>query len=395
MTPATMTEPAAPTKSAKLLYRPLDFVMVRAPLLPVESYFDLAREESQLALLSDARVRRAVTAGSPSLAGAMERSAQAALTRRDADRMRAKLLRYQIRMATRPTPFGLFAGVALSHWGPATDLQIRTTCAATRTRPDMAWLLNLVLPVEANPAVRRRLNLFANPLATAAAGRLWLTQGAPGAAGTGAPVSVRATGVVRQALALARQPIPYAELVDRLCDANPSATPEKVDKLLNELWERTFLLTDLRPPLTSNSPAHYLHDRLSRIPEAADTFARLDTFLNAASAWDAMDPESGAAGFAALLAAAGAPSDGSQQTPVQVDMAMSVHGRLAGSVAAEAARAAELLLRLSRPARPLLHGRLPPGLRRPATDTTAKCPSSNSSIPSWASDLLRLTVTCT
>ena len=347
MTPAAMTEPAALAKTAKLLYRPLDFVMVRAPLLSVESYFDLAHEESQLVLLSDARVRRAVTAGSPSLAGAMERSAQAALTRRDADRMRAKLLRYQIRMATRPTPFGLFAGVALSDWGPSTDLQIRTTCAATRTRPDMAWLLNLVLPAEANPAVRRRLNLFANPLATVAAGRLWLTQGAPGTAGTGAPVSVRATAVVRQALALARQPIPYTELVDRLCDASPSATPEKVERLLNELWERTFLLTDLRPPLTHNSPAHYLHERLSRIPEAAGTFARLDTFLNAASAWDQLDPEAGAAGFAALLAAAGAPSDGSQQTPVQVDMAMSVTGRLADCVAGEAARAAELLLRLS------------------------------------------------
>ena len=71
MTPAAITEPAAPAKSPKQLYRPLDFVMVRAPLLPVESYFDLAREESQLALLSDPRVRRAVTAGSPSLAGAM------------------------------------------------------------------------------------------------------------------------------------------------------------------------------------------------------------------------------------------------------------------------------------------------------------------------------------
>jgi lantibiotic biosynthesis protein len=59
-----------------------------------------------------------------------------------------------------------------------------------------------------------------------------------------------------------------------------------------------------------------------------------------------MDSPESAAGFTALLATAGAPADGSQQTPVQVDMAMSVEGRLGGSLAEEAARAAELLLRL-------------------------------------------------
>ena len=348
MHPATLTEPAAPARTARPLYRPLDFLMVRAPLLPVESYLGLAREGSQLDLLADARVRRAIAAGSPSLAGAMERFAQGALTRRDADRMRAKLLRYQIRMATRPTPFGLFAGVALSGWGPETDLRVHSTCAGSRTRPDMAWLLNLVLPAEANPAVRRRLKLFANPLATVAAGRLWLAQAAPSGVGAAAgPVSVRATAAVRQAISLARQPIPYAELVERLCQAIPSATHDKVDKLLTELWERTFLLTDLCLPLTTDSPAHCMLDRLAEISEAADIFARLDAFLNAASAWDRMDAVESAAGFTALLASAGAAVDGSQQTPVQVDMEMSVRGRVGANVAREAARAAELLLRLS------------------------------------------------
>src|SRR5260370_368694 len=82
------------------------------PLLRLDSCSDRAEGAPTRAPLSDARVRRAVPAGSPPPAGARDRPAQAPPPRRDADRMHAKLLRSQIRMATRPTPFGLFAGVA-------------------------------------------------------------------------------------------------------------------------------------------------------------------------------------------------------------------------------------------------------------------------------------------
>ena len=332
----------------ELLYRPLDVVMVRAPLLPVEWYCALVDEEDLLSLLSDPRIRRALTVGSTSLLSTVDRFKRSGLARRDAEQMHAKLLRYQIRMSTRPTPFGLFAGVALGSWGPVTDLTVRSTCAVTRTRPDMAWLMALVMSAEANPAIRKRLNWCANPLVVIEAGRVALTERAPtGKGGPGLPVSVRATGAVRRALSLARRPIPYEVLVAQLCETTPSATPEKVEKLLTELWEQTFLLTDLRPPLTSDSPARYVAERLACIPEAADERTRLDTFLTAASTWDRLEPEESLEAFGALLAQAGAPPDGSQDSPLQVDMAMSVEGQLGSAITVEAARAAELLLRLS------------------------------------------------
>ena len=37
------------------------------------------------------------------------------------------------------------------------------TAPRTRTRPDMEWLLRLVGRLEARPAVRRELRVFANP----------------------------------------------------------------------------------------------------------------------------------------------------------------------------------------------------------------------------------------
>jgi lantibiotic biosynthesis protein len=348
MQAASVADTSTTSTTSELLYSPLDFVMVRVPLLPVESYYSLSSEESQLSLLADTRIQRAIAVGSASLLGTVERFKQSGLTRRDAERMRAKLLRYQIRMSTRPTPFGLFAGVALGSWGEQTNLTVRSTCALTRTRPDMAWLMEFVLSVEANPAIRRRLGYCANPLAVIEADRFALAERAPmGKGAPGLPVSVRATNAVKQAMSLARSPIPHEMLVARLCELISSATPEKVEKLLTELWEQTFLLTDLRPPMTCESPARYVAERLARIPEAADELTRLNAFLKAASDWDHLESEDGSQAFGVLLAQAGVPADGSKGTPVQVDMATSVEGRLGNALAVEASRAAELLLRLS------------------------------------------------
>jgi thiopeptide-type bacteriocin biosynthesis protein len=356
MNPATAVESPNSSKAEDLsrtqdlLYRPLDFVMVRAPLLPVQSYLDLADSvpDRQMSMAFDVNVHRALAVGSASLADALERFKRSGLTQRDTDRMRAKLLRYQIRMSTRPTPFGMFAGVALAQWGSHTDLHILSTCARTRTRPDMAWLMEFVTSTEAIPAVRRRLGFFTNPLAIIEAGRVFLSERAAGnREGQVMPVSVRASSVVKQALLLARTPICYEDLAARLSETNPSATPEKVEKLLNDLWEQTFLLTDLRPPLTTDSPARYVAERIAHIPEAANEQKKLDAFLSAAAAWDRVESEEVVESFRALLSQAGSPSDGSKGTPIQVDMAMSVEGRLGEAVAEESARAAELLLRLS------------------------------------------------
>lgn len=106
-------------------------------------------------------------------------------------------------------------------------------------------------------------------------------------------------------------------------------------------------MTDLRPPLTCESPARYLIESLVGISEASEELTRLNSFLTAASAWDRMQPEESLEVFGDLLAHAGVSPDKSRKTPIQVDIAMSVEGRLGGAISVEVTRAAELLLRLS------------------------------------------------
>jgi thiopeptide-type bacteriocin biosynthesis protein len=330
-----------------LIYQPLDFAVVRTPLLPVESYLRLHQRESIFDWLDDPRVRRAVAAGSVSFLQALERYERSTLTMKNPERLKAKLLRYLIRMSTRPTPYGLFAGCASVRLGERTDLTITNTFGSSHTRPDMDWLMELVATAESDPAIRRRLQLTKNPLIRREGDRFALAEQMPGGQGDrNQPVSIRATGVVTLALELAKDGIQYSTLMDRLVRATPRATQEKVEKLLAELWERTFLLTELRPPLTTDSPARHVLERLACITEAAAIHTILDTFLSAAALWDQTPHDASGSAFRTMLECIDV-AQAKRKVFFQTDMALSVEGRLGAIVAEEAARAAQVLLRLS------------------------------------------------
>jgi thiopeptide-type bacteriocin biosynthesis protein len=317
------------------MYRPLDWVMVRAPLLPVQALGD---DRS-----ADPRVQRALVVGAGELPEALVRSGPDSRTA-------AKLQRYMIRMASRPTPFGAFAGVALAGWGERTDLEIADKPATLRTRPDMGWLLDFVSALEQRADVRSHLSWFANPGALFHADRVFLNERTPIGAETqpGQLVSSRATKAVRRALEFARKPVPYRDLVAELTGF-PGATVEKVERLLTQLWEQTLLLTDIRPPLTGVEPAYYVAQRLAEIPAAAAEAAALTGLLEQLSGWDRLSADEAVADYPKLTAQARSMhSAKGLKDAFQTDMAMPLVGqRVSRAVAAEAARAAELLVRLS------------------------------------------------
>jgi class I lanthipeptide synthase len=355
----------------------MDHLVVRAPLLPVDAYLALGLPDGPLGAgpagqvagtgrdgggraaagsiaPSAPLVRQALAVASPSLLAALDRARPGDP---GAARLEAKLLRYLIRMSTRATPFGLFAGVGLARWSDRTELALAGP-ARTRSRLDMEWLLGLVLRLEAAPEVRRRLRLVANTAAFQRDGRIHLSERAPtgAATGPGADVSVRATGVVRRALALARRPIAYPELAARLLDSTPGASPERVDRLLGQLCEATLLLSDLRPPLTTAEPARWVAERLAAVsagpgdnpPTAVlDQASRLADLIEAVAQLDKARAVKATAAYPRLTARAAAGGTRARSV-LQVDAALDLTGAgLHRAVGEAVAGAAELLLRLS------------------------------------------------
>jgi thiopeptide-type bacteriocin biosynthesis protein len=205
------------------------------------------------------------------------------------------------------------------------------------------------MEAESRLEVRRRLCYVANPRAFVRAGRVFLPEAAPMADANGpAPaVSVRASNVVRRALTLARTPMRHERLVEELA-AVPGATIEKVEKLIEELWRQTLLLSDLRPPVTEPRPANYVARCLRDNPAAADLLERLQAALSGMAEWDTLPIEKAAAAYRKLTARQDTDEAAASEPSSQVDMALTLDGsRITRAVAEEAVRAAELLLRLT------------------------------------------------
>jgi class I lanthipeptide synthase len=309
-----------------MLFEPADFVLVRAPLLPVD-----------VSEATPADVEPALAVASLPFLDALA-SADGGEPHPELDRT---FRRYLVRMSTRPTPFGLFAGVGVGEWGERTELALAAEPRPHRTRPDMGWLLGVVDELESKPAIRRRLRVFANRSAFVRAGRVVLSERVSRGEAAPPTVSVRASAVVRRVLAAARTPVEYGTLASLVLAETPGATEEKVETLLDELLEQTLLLTDLRPPLTVADPAQYVLERLDGIDAAVGIRRALEDVVRAAARWE------GAAGYRAVVEQAAALGP-YERSSLQVDSLLPLAGRTVSRlVADEAARAAELLLRLS------------------------------------------------
>jgi lantibiotic biosynthesis protein len=325
-------------RSTASLYEPFDAVVVRAPLLPVEAYQDPPP-------LTDALVRSALAVSSPDLLAQLDRDGS-----RDVrgGRGSRSLLRYLIRMSTRPTPFGMFAGVGLARLDRTTKLAIGTDPVRTRTRPDMEWLLALVATLESRPEIRRELSFHTNPCAWLHQGRVLLPERVPlEPGGDAGAVDIRATAVVRRILKMCRAPTPWIEIAAAALET-PGASVEKVDQLLSELCRQEFLLSELRPPLTNPAPARHVEHVLAGLPAAAADHLALSNLLDAMDAWDRSDLTGREEALHAITGSAKLLVPSARGVVIQVDTALPMSGaRLAKSVGLAAARAAELLLRIS------------------------------------------------
>src|SRR5690349_1955294 len=330
----------------------LESFVVRAPLLPVEITPDAAQPLADTAaVLQDPQVARALAVGGGDALRALSHASQPG---RAAPRARASLLRYLIRMSTRPTPYGLFAGVAGGSWGEGCDLSLSGGAPRLRSRPDLAWLLGLVADLENRPEIRRSARVFVHQAAFMAGDRLHLNEPSPlpGGPDPGGPVTLRATRPVRRVLELARRPVRWSELALDIASL-PGADPARAEALLDQLWSAGVLLTELRPPLTISDPARHLQRVLQEMAQAGEA-ARvvstgLESLLAELAAWDTA-PDTGSSRTLVDLQTLARRLHATEQTEpvIQTDMAWCLSGtQLPRPVADEAGRAAELLLRLA------------------------------------------------
>ncbi|WP_439681840.1 lantibiotic dehydratase [Embleya sp. MST-111070] len=201
----------------------------------------------------------AVTAASPALARRVEQltGSGADTDSRRVRRATSAVVRYVLRSAGRPTPFGLFAGVAPVTLGSHTQVEWGTGHRAL-ARVDSEWLTDVIDRLKACPRLLARLDVVFSDLACERGGRLELANGP-------FRVSVRATRAVFTAWETASVPIRFGALAENLSEAFTRADSTRIDAMLTDLVRRGLLISSLRAPTTVTDPLARLLDELRRV----------------------------------------------------------------------------------------------------------------------------------
>ncbi|MBT2542831.1 lantibiotic dehydratase [Streptomyces sp. ISL-44] len=341
------------------LYTPAGFFLVRSPALPVDPYIEALDGRGRGArdhlwtLGEQPLVRQAVRVASHSLAQELETSASGA-DGRATDRMHSSLLRYLSRMSSRSTPYGLFAQVEGGEFGETSTLaRTGDHPAATRTRADIGWLLELLKEMEGDPELRGELTVGVNPLLQRTGNRITLAVALASGTADQQSSSVRATRPVDVVLARAAARPRWSELIAALAAEFPMVPPAKITALVDQLWELGMLTSDLRPPLTHPCPEQAVLDRIEGLAAAGRYRRALRRNRQLATAADQAPPEEGTRLLAELYDHQRVVVPGHTQSPFHADARLDLSGTtLHAQVADAAADAADVLLRLGQePAR--------------------------------------------
>lgn len=261
--------PSATTNPLK----PSGFAVLRTPLLP---YGDAAASRDRLrAALARPEVRDAIFVASPDLADALEHWERDPTSER-AQGVEHVAARYVTRMATRCTPFGLFAGCSTIEIGERTRLELGPRSAYQRhTRLDMDYLTGLADALVRDPEVRAVTTFRANSTLYEAVGQArYVETRWDGKNRTHHLVAVTATDHLHTILEHAEYGATPATLADALAATGVASgrAADYVDRLI----AAHVLVPDLAPAITGPEPIGPMVERLRADPATKEVAEQLD-----------------------------------------------------------------------------------------------------------------------
>ena len=267
------------------------FFVLRTPLLPVETLtgwsgsltaapdagdLDARLAEDRAALttrLSEiferADVTDALYVASPKLA---RRARAEALD----PKMARTLVKYLIRMSTRPTPFGLFAGISVGSIEAATEMAIGARDTWRRaTQLDMQFLSALADEVANDGAARAHLTYSPNSSLYRSGDRLrYAEAGVRNGRRVYRLVAIDASDAVLAVLQQAAGGARLEELAATLVDEDVDR--DRAVGFVESLIDAQALVPGLGPPVTGPRPLEDTIDQLRAIPAAAKVVHTLE-----------------------------------------------------------------------------------------------------------------------
>ncbi|SFW54911.1 thiopeptide-type bacteriocin biosynthesis domain-containing protein [Chitinophaga sancti] len=243
-----------------------DFYLVRTPLQSIQfldqfEQVDMAALPGMLkALFQDPAMQEAIYIASPELHQELMKWLQGGA---GSEKMCMALYRYVLRMSTRCTPYGLFAGCATGHYSAATAIEIGHA-HKKHCRLDMNYVAELAAMITQLPEIKVQLRYFPNnsiyPVADtfryagftvknkfrhyelAAVSRSPYLETLLSVAGSGATIAALCAAIV-----------------------DDEITEDDAREFIDELIENQLLVSELEPTVTGEEFFSYLLQRLSTL----------------------------------------------------------------------------------------------------------------------------------
>jgi hypothetical protein len=256
-------------------------------------------------------------------------------------------------MAWRPTPLGICSGIGMIEIGNETTLSIDADARATRMRPDMTLLFEVVKELESSED-RGRVRFVTNGAAIESGGRLYVTNveltnatlSGEDTVTEQRPVSLRNTEGVKYVREIATTLVPYDSIVDKFAHRFQIST-EVAQRAIDQLIEAGVLISELRvSPL--DDPIGYLLSRIGAISPKRGS--ALNRALVAAEQLDAKPFYSRTfASYSAIINGFAALVEKPPGQVVQIDLQSPLKGTLNRMVLSEAAKLGEYWIGLGVP----------------------------------------------
>ncbi len=248
--------------------RTFDTVVIRTPSLPLQQAYDANIDAQALfgKFRTSSLFREAIFLASPELCSeVLKYLGKGAANPKDEDKMVLALLKYHNRMATRCTPFGLFAGCATATIGSNTSLRIMDAEAGSgHLRFDMHFLCKLTDHLAQQPELKQLLHYYPNTGIYTSGDKLrYYEKYYTGKIRQHKISDVDHSEYLDNLLSTASNGASFATLVE--CLVSEDITAEEAGDFVTEVIGSHLLITELEPAATGKDTLEKLIETLEAI----------------------------------------------------------------------------------------------------------------------------------
>lgn len=262
-------------------YLASDYFMVRTPLLSLSEYTNMFLEadginERLIDCFNKPFMKEAIAIASNDLFTAFINTDLSEMSR-SSEQIKSSLIKYFIRLSTRPTPFGLFSGISIGHFAESSNIIISKLSQYTKiAHPDMTWIYGVIKKAEAEFNIINNLRVRFNDFTYVNGNRLEkpnktsLQHVGDDDINIRESTSIRYTEQVKIVESISESFRTYSSIINYLTTKNAYISKEQINTFLKQLLENEFLLTELRPPLSNIDILDYIISIFSSIQEVPE-----------------------------------------------------------------------------------------------------------------------------